>query len=167
MQSQGASRHSSAHTAHTHLQPLNSPAAAASSLPPPNRPYRTRTAYLQHIKNIERGEQRIQRQTDIMLAIATKLDAYKNPWQELKIQYGAAKGKAYTEEEDRFLVSCGWVPLAPFRTLVLGDGEGWGSSGARWPMIRDTTSATADVCAVLLRRQPLPASTAAPARPCR
>jgi hypothetical protein len=25
--------------------------------------------------------------------------------QELKIQYGPAKGKAYTEEEDRFLVS--------------------------------------------------------------
>ncbi|KAL4443678.1 hypothetical protein ABPG75_011415 [Micractinium tetrahymenae] len=57
-----------------------------------------------YIKNIERGEQRIQRQQDIMTAIATKLEKYKNPWQELKIQYGQAKGKAYTEEEDRFLV---------------------------------------------------------------
>lgn len=57
-----------------------------------------------HIKNIERGEQRIQRQQDIMAAIATKLGQYRNPWQELRIQYGAAKGKAYTEEEDRFLV---------------------------------------------------------------
>ncbi|EFN58004.1 hypothetical protein CHLNCDRAFT_34395 [Chlorella variabilis] len=57
-----------------------------------------------YIKNIERGEQRIQRQQDIMQAIATKLEKYKNPWQELKIQYGPAKGKAYTEEEDRFLV---------------------------------------------------------------
>ena len=36
---------------------------------------------LQYIKNIERGEQRIQRQQDIMQAIATKLEQYKNPWQ--------------------------------------------------------------------------------------
>ena len=55
-------------------------------------------------KNIERGEQRIQRQEAIMHAIAAKLDKYKNPWQELKLQYGPAKGKAYTEEEDRFMV---------------------------------------------------------------
>jgi len=55
-------------------------------------------------KNIERGEQRIQRQEAIMHAIAAKLDKYKNPWQELKLQYGPAKGKAYTEEEDRFLI---------------------------------------------------------------
>lgn len=55
-------------------------------------------------KNIEKGEARIQRQSDIMTAIAKKLDKHKNPWQELKIQYGPAKGKAYTEEEDRFLV---------------------------------------------------------------
>lgn len=56
------------------------------------------------IKNIEKGEQKIQRQQDIMNAIAVKLDRYKNPWQELKIQYGANKGKAYTEEEDRFII---------------------------------------------------------------
>lgn len=56
------------------------------------------------IKNIERGEQKIQRQADIMQAVRTKLDRYKNPWQELKVNYGANKGKAYTEEEDRFIV---------------------------------------------------------------
>ncbi|KAL6767714.1 hypothetical protein ACKKBF_B36355 [Auxenochlorella protothecoides x Auxenochlorella symbiontica] len=56
------------------------------------------------LKNIERGEQRIQRQADIMTAIATKLEKYRNPWQEVRIAYGPAKGKAYTEEEDRFLV---------------------------------------------------------------
>ncbi len=39
-----------------------------------------------------------------MKAIATKLQKCKNPWQELKIAYGANKGKAYTEEEDRFLL---------------------------------------------------------------
>ncbi|KAL4858477.1 ISWI chromatin-remodeling complex ATPase [Chlorella vulgaris] len=60
--------------------------------------------YEKHIKTIEKGEQRIQRQHDIMHAIATKLEKYKNPWQELKLQYGQNKGKAYNEEEDRFLV---------------------------------------------------------------
>jgi hypothetical protein len=48
------------------------------------------------IKNIERGEQRIQRQQDIMTALASKLERYRNPWQELRLQYGANKGKAYT-----------------------------------------------------------------------
>lgn len=55
-------------------------------------------------KNIEKGEQRIQWQASIMKAIATKLSKCKNPWQDLKIQYGPSKGKAYNEEEDRFLI---------------------------------------------------------------
>lgn len=37
------------------------------------------------IKNIERGEQKIQRQQDIMSAIRSKLERYPNPWQELKV----------------------------------------------------------------------------------
>ena len=36
-----------------------------------------------YIKQIERGEQRIQRQQDIMDAIAAKMDRYRNPWQVL------------------------------------------------------------------------------------
>lgn len=48
------------------------------------------------IKTIERGEQRIQRQQDIMNALAAKLERYRNPWQELRLQYGANKGKVYT-----------------------------------------------------------------------
>lgn len=48
------------------------------------------------IKNIERGEQRIKRQQDIMSALAAKLSRYRNPWQELRLQYGANKGKVYT-----------------------------------------------------------------------
>jgi SWI/SNF-related matrix-associated actin-dependent regulator of chromatin subfamily A member 5 len=31
-----------------------------------------------------------------MTAIAAKMERYRNPWQELKLQYGANKGKAYT-----------------------------------------------------------------------
>ncbi len=41
------------------------------------------------IKNIERGEQKIQRQADIMAAIRNKIERYKNPWQELKVRLGA------------------------------------------------------------------------------
>lgn len=56
------------------------------------------------IKNIERGETRISRKDEIMKAIGKKLDRYKNPWLELKIQYGQNKGKLYNEECDRFMV---------------------------------------------------------------
>lgn len=66
--------------------------------------YKELNDYERVIKNIERGEQRIQRQADIMNAIRDKMERYRNPWQELRLQYGANKGKAYTEEEDRFLL---------------------------------------------------------------
>ena len=56
------------------------------------------------IKNIERGEARISRKDEIMKAIGKKLDRYRNPWLELKIQYGQNKGKLYNEECDRFMV---------------------------------------------------------------
>nr|KJB72595.1 hypothetical protein B456_011G187000 [Gossypium raimondii] len=56
------------------------------------------------IKNIERGEARISRKDEIMKAIGKKLDRYKNPWLEMKIQYGQNKGKLYNEECDRFMV---------------------------------------------------------------
>ena len=56
------------------------------------------------IKNIERGEARISRKDEIMKAIGKKLDRYKNPWLELKIQYGQNKGKLYNEECDIFMV---------------------------------------------------------------
>lgn len=62
------------------------------------------TDYDRLIKNIERGEARITRKDEIMKAIGKKLDRYKNPWLELKIQYGQNKGKLYNEECDRFMV---------------------------------------------------------------
>ncbi|KAL6512313.1 ISWI chromatin-remodeling complex ATPase chr11 [Orobanche hederae] len=55
------------------------------------------------MKNIERGEARISRKDDIMKAIGKKLYHYKNPWHELKIQYGQIKGKLYNEDA---IVSC-------------------------------------------------------------
>jgi SWI/SNF-related matrix-associated actin-dependent regulator of chromatin subfamily A member 5 len=38
------------------------------------------------IKNIERGEQKIQRQADIMAALRAKIERYRNPWQDLKVR---------------------------------------------------------------------------------
>lgn len=54
------------------------------------------------IKNIERGEQKIQRQADIMQAVRTKLERYKNPWQELKVGAGwLSAGRVETGAEVR------------------------------------------------------------------
>ncbi|KAG1678034.1 hypothetical protein FOA52_000830 [Chlamydomonas sp. UWO 241] len=55
-------------------------------------------------KTIERGEQRLKRMEDNKVVIAEKLRSSKNPWTEIKLSYGQAKGKQYTEEEDRFLL---------------------------------------------------------------
>ncbi|XP_047958765.1 ISWI chromatin-remodeling complex ATPase CHR11-like isoform X1 [Salvia hispanica] len=66
--------------------------------------YKELNEYDRIIKNIERGEARISRKTEIMKAIRKKLDRYKNPWQELKIHYGQNKGKLYNEECDRFMI---------------------------------------------------------------
>uniref|UniRef100_A0A7S0M6D0 Uncharacterized protein n=1 Tax=Cryptomonas curvata TaxID=233186 RepID=A0A7S0M6D0_9CRYP len=57
------------------------------------------------VKNqIEKGESKIQKRQEFMNAVKRKVEKYSNPWQQLKFQYGNAKGKAFTEEEDRFLV---------------------------------------------------------------
>uniref|UniRef100_A0ACD5VFE8 Uncharacterized protein n=1 Tax=Avena sativa TaxID=4498 RepID=A0ACD5VFE8_AVESA len=66
--------------------------------------YNELSDYDRIIKNIERGEGRISRKDEIMRAIGKKLDCYKNPWLELKIQYGQNKGKFYNEECDRFML---------------------------------------------------------------
>ena len=71
------------------------------------------------IKNIERGEARISRKDEIMKAIGKKMDRYKNPWLELKIQYGQNKGKLYNEECDRFMVAHHSIVLSLFSSLSL------------------------------------------------
>ncbi|KAL1197798.1 ISWI chromatin-remodeling complex ATPase CHR17 [Cardamine amara subsp. amara] len=66
--------------------------------------YKELNDYDRIIKNIERGEARISRKDEIMKAIGKKLDRYRNPWLEMKIQYGQNKGKLYNEECDRFMI---------------------------------------------------------------
>mmetsp|Transcript_9541 Transcript_9541/g.23280 ORF Transcript_9541/g.23280 Transcript_9541/m.23280 type:complete len:1000 (-) Transcript_9541:139-3138(-) len=55
-------------------------------------------------KQIEKGEGKIQKRQECMNAVKRKVEKYANPWQHLKFIYGNAKGKAFTEEEDRFVV---------------------------------------------------------------
>ncbi|CAN1807095.1 ISWI chromatin-remodeling complex ATPase CHR17 [Linum perenne] len=89
--------------------------------------YKELNDYDRIIKNIERGEARISRKDEIMKAVGKKLDRYKNPWLELKIQYGQNKGKLYNEECDRFMICMvhklgygNWDELkAAFRTSPL------------------------------------------------
>ncbi|KAI3869113.1 hypothetical protein MKW92_043185 [Papaver armeniacum] len=89
--------------------------------------YKELNDYDRIIKNIERGEARISRKDEIMKAIGKKMDRYKNPWLELKIQYGQNKGKLYNEECDRFMLCMvhklgygNWDELkAAFRTSPL------------------------------------------------
>ncbi|KAL3320968.1 SWI/SNF- matrix-associated actin-dependent regulator of chromatin subfamily A member 5 [Cichlidogyrus casuarinus] len=53
---------------------------------------------------IERGEAKIQRRHAIKRALEVKMARYRAPFHQLRINYGANKGKNYTEEEDRFLI---------------------------------------------------------------
>ena len=72
---------------------------------------------------IEKGEQKIQRKKDIRRALEAKMMRYRSPFHQLHIVYGTNKGKNYTEEEDRFLVSvCVCV-------CVGGGGGGGGGDG--------------------------------------
>lgn len=53
---------------------------------------------------IERGESKIQRRAAVKRALDIKMGRYRAPFHQLRIQYGANKGKNYTEEDDRFLI---------------------------------------------------------------
>ncbi|KAI5729660.1 hypothetical protein M8J76_005048 [Diaphorina citri] len=53
---------------------------------------------------IEKGEAKILRRGSIKKALEAKMSRYRAPFHQLRIAYGANKGKNYTEEEDRYLV---------------------------------------------------------------
>lgn len=53
---------------------------------------------------IRAGEEKIKEQQDRIDALHRKIKATRFPLQELKIFYGQNKGKAYSDEEDRFLL---------------------------------------------------------------
>eukprot|EP00802_Teleaulax_amphioxeia_P001899 Tamp_01901.p1 GENE.Tamp_01901~~Tamp_01901.p1 ORF type:complete len:1009 (+),score=374.13 Tamp_01901:206-3028(+) len=55
-------------------------------------------------KQIEKGESKIQKRVESMNAVQMKVDKYPKPWQQLKINYGNAKGKSFNDAEDRFII---------------------------------------------------------------
>ena len=57
-----------------------------------------------YVRNVERGEEKIKRQAQIVESIETKLNRYRNPWRDMSFQYGNARSKAFSVEEDRFLL---------------------------------------------------------------
>ena len=66
--------------------------------------------------------------TQLNVFFALQMARYRSPFHQMRIAYGTNKGKNYTEEEDRFLVS----PFALRRsfTEILNF---WGENGASIP----------------------------------
>ncbi|KAF9411104.1 hypothetical protein BGZ94_001429 [Podila epigama] len=56
------------------------------------------------IAAIEKGESKLQRQSDIQDQLTAVVHRHRVPLQQLKITYNQTKTKNYTEEEDRFLI---------------------------------------------------------------
>ncbi|KAG0340855.1 hypothetical protein BG004_006257 [Podila humilis] len=56
------------------------------------------------IAAIEKGESKLQRQSDIQEQLSAVVHRHRAPLQQLKITYNQTKTKNYTEEEDRFLI---------------------------------------------------------------
>eukprot|EP00741_Cyanophora_paradoxa_P007456 tig00000128_g7211.t1 len=61
--------------------------------------------YEKIIKQIEKGEQKLRRRDEMMEIVRAKVARYRNPLHELKIAYGSSRGKTFTEDEDRFLLT--------------------------------------------------------------
>ena len=60
--------------------------------------------YEKVIERIEHGEEKILRRQEVTEALDKIVARTKNPWQCLTLPYNTNRGKAFTEEEDRFLV---------------------------------------------------------------
>ena len=56
------------------------------------------------LKRIEMGEEKISRRDEIERLLKQKVEMYKDPFNQLKVNYGQNKGKAFNEEEDRYLL---------------------------------------------------------------
>jgi SWI/SNF-related matrix-associated actin-dependent regulator of chromatin subfamily A member 5 len=56
------------------------------------------------LDKIERGEKRIERRLAIERVVKDKVKQYSDPMTQLQLDYGSNKGKAFTVEEDRFLI---------------------------------------------------------------
>jgi SWI/SNF-related matrix-associated actin-dependent regulator of chromatin subfamily A member 5 len=60
--------------------------------------------YERILKKIEAGEEKIHRREEIERLLKEKVGQYRDPFNQLKLNYGQNKGKAFNEEEDRYLL---------------------------------------------------------------
>uniref|UniRef100_A0A7S1XF10 Uncharacterized protein n=1 Tax=Compsopogon caeruleus TaxID=31354 RepID=A0A7S1XF10_9RHOD len=60
------------------------------------------------LRQIEEGEAKIVRRQEMEEALQRKMDRYHDPWKELDVTHAGNKGKAFTEEEDRWLICMTW-----------------------------------------------------------
>lgn len=60
--------------------------------------------YDRTIKKIEAGEDKIHRRQEIERILKAKVAQVKDPFNQLKLSYGQNKGKAFNEEEDRYMI---------------------------------------------------------------
>ncbi|CAG8558323.1 7083_t:CDS:10 [Paraglomus brasilianum] len=66
--------------------------------------YRELPNYEEIIAKIDRGEARLRQTMEIQMLLEAKVAKYRSPLSQMQIQYNQAKGKNYTEAEDRFLL---------------------------------------------------------------
>jgi len=66
--------------------------------------YKEIADYDRIIKKIEAGEDKIHRRQEIERILKTKVAQSKDPFNQLKLNYGQNKGKAFNEEEDRYMI---------------------------------------------------------------
>ncbi|KAJ3384883.1 hypothetical protein HDU84_002588 [Entophlyctis sp. JEL0112] len=68
--------------------------------------YKEINEWEKYIMMIERGEAKISNQVKTQELLTTRIGSLAMPLQQLRLNYGQAKGKNYTEEEDRFMLIC-------------------------------------------------------------
>jgi len=66
--------------------------------------YKEIADYDKLIKKIEAGEDKINRRLEIEKILKVKVAQVKDPFNQLRINYGQNKGKAFNEEEDRYMI---------------------------------------------------------------
>jgi len=69
------------------------------------RRYKELAEWERQLDKIEKGEKRLQRSLEIRDALAAKIARHAKHWQRLPLNYGASRGKVWTDEEDAFLVN--------------------------------------------------------------
>jgi SWI/SNF-related matrix-associated actin-dependent regulator of chromatin subfamily A member 5 len=67
----------------------------------------SRSDHQRYLSKIEEGEKEMRKQDEIRRMLTDRISQYRNPLQELEIQYPQNRGKNFTEDEDRYLVGYG------------------------------------------------------------